>query len=63
MTHARRKAKILPLEQHMTFADLAAKAGLAEATIHNVLNGASSSRKSKQAITNALGQQLLDDVT
>lgn len=61
MTDARRKTKILLLERRMTMADLADRSGLAEATIHNVLNGASS-RKSKQAITNALGGEIWEGI-
>jgi|ERR1043166_3382110 hypothetical protein len=62
MTDARRKAKIILLQQHKTFAQLAADAGLAQATIHNVLNGAAASRKSREAISNALREQIWDDV-
>jgi len=62
MTDARRKAKILLLERRMTIADLADKAALAEATIHNALNGTSDSRKSKQAITNALGGEIWEGI-
>lgn len=62
MTDAKRKAKILLLEQNKTFADVAKDAGLALATVHNVLDGRKSSRKSKEAITNALGVQIFEDV-
>lgn len=62
MTEARRKTKILLLQQKKTFAELAKDCALAEATIHNVLDGQSDSRKSKQVITNALGAQIWDDV-
>jgi lambda repressor-like predicted transcriptional regulator len=62
MTEARRKTKILLLQQKKTFAQLANECGLAEATIHNVLDGQSGSQKSKQAITNALGAEVWDDV-
>jgi len=61
MTKARRKAKIWLLQQEKTFADIASMSGFAEATIHNALDGRGSA-KTKQAITNALGIQLWDDV-
>jgi lambda repressor-like predicted transcriptional regulator len=60
MTDAKRKTKILLLQQNMTFAQLAKTAGLALATVHNVLDGKASSRKSKQAITNALGASIFE---
>jgi hypothetical protein len=63
MTEAKRKAKILLLEQNKTFADLAREAELALATVHNVLDGRKSSKKSKQAITNALGAEIFDGVS
>lgn len=62
MTESRRKTKILLLQRNITFAHLAKAAGLALATVHNVLDGKASSRKSKQAITNALGVQIFDGV-
>ena len=61
MTDARRKVKIWLLQRKKTFADIASISGLAEATIHNALDGRGSA-KSKQAITNAVGIQLWDDV-
>jgi hypothetical protein len=61
MTKARRKAKIWLLQQEKTFAEIASISGFAEATIHNALDGGGSA-KTKQAITNALGIQLWDDV-
>ncbi len=62
MTEAKRKAKILLLQRNETFDDVAKAAGLALATVHNVLEGKASSRKSRQAITNALGAQVFADV-
>jgi len=62
MTDARRKTKIILLQQSMTLSQLAHDSGLAEATIHNVLDGRSASPKSRQAITNALQAQIWDDV-
>jgi hypothetical protein len=62
MTESRRKTKIILLQRNMTFAHLAKAAGLAEATIHNVLDGKASSAKSKQAITNALGAEVFEGV-
>ncbi len=62
MTEAKRQAKILLLQQNKTFADLAKDADLALATVHNVLAGHKSSKKSKRAITNALGAQIWPDV-
>lgn len=62
MTPERRKTKILLLEQGNTFTDLASATGLTEATIHNVLDGVSSSAKSRLAITNALGAQIFDGI-
>jgi len=61
MTEARRKAKIWLLQQKKTFADIASMSGFAKATIHNALDGRGSA-KTKQAITNALGTQLWDDL-
>jgi hypothetical protein len=61
MTEARRKTKIWLLQKDKTFADLAPMCRLAEATIHNVLDGYGST-KSKRAITNALGIQVWHDV-
>jgi len=58
MTDAKRKAKILLLERNDTFDDVAEAADLALATVHNVLDGRASSRKSQQAITNALGAEI-----
>src|SRR5713101_9737970 len=62
MTEAKRKAKILLLEQNKTFAELANDAGLALATIHNVLDGHKSSKKSKQAITEALRSEVFPGI-
>ena len=62
MTEAKRKAKILLLQQNRTFADLAKAADLSLATVHNVLDGHKSSKKSKQALTNALHAQIFDGV-
>ncbi len=58
MTDAKRKAKILLLQRNDTFDDVAMAADLALATVHNVLDGKASSRKSRQAITNALGAEI-----
>jgi hypothetical protein len=58
MTDAKRKAKIVLLQRNKTFADLAHESGYALATIHNVLDGKSSSAKSKQAITNILQAEI-----
>lgn len=62
MTEARRKTKILLLEQGKTFTYLVNASGLSEATVHNVLDDISSSVRSKLAITNALGAQIFDGV-
>ena len=62
MTAAKRKTKILLLQLNLTFAQLAKAAGLALATVHNVLDGKASSMKSKQSITNALQSQIWPDV-
>jgi lambda repressor-like predicted transcriptional regulator len=62
MTDARRKAKIAMLQKGVTFQDLTTSTGLSKASIHNLLSNASESRKSRQAITNALGIQLWDEI-
>ncbi len=62
MTESKRRAKIALLQNNMTFADLARASGLALATVHNILDSKTSSRRSRQAITNALGVQIFADV-
>ena len=62
MNEAKRKAKIALLERRMTLSDLAEDSRLAATTIHNVLNGRTSSRKSRQAITDVLGRKIWEDV-
>lgn len=62
MTEARRKTKIILLQQRKTLSQLAKESGLAEATVHNILDGRTNSRKSREAITNALGAELWNDV-
>lgn len=49
-------------EQGITFAQLAAVTGLNRRTIHNIFSGVLASKRSRQAITNAIGVQLWNDV-
>ncbi|MBA3351176.1 MAG: hypothetical protein H0U23_01905 [Blastocatellia bacterium] len=58
MTQAKRKAKEALRDLSMTFADLAVQADLALSTVHSVLSEETGSRKSKQAITDALGVEI-----
>lgn len=46
------------LEKGITFEHLVSETGLNRGTIHNVLSGACSSVRARQALTNALGVQL-----
>jgi hypothetical protein len=66
MTEARRQIKIMLLKRRMglhTFDDLARESNLAVATVHNVIDGIAGSRKSRQAITDALQSQIWPDVS
>lgn len=62
MNEFRRKAKIAMLEKDLSFRDVAAIAGLTLGTVHNVLSGLSNSTRAREAITNALGTEIWDDV-
>ncbi len=62
MTDARRKVKIALLEQNRTFNHLVAATKLSPSTIHNILDGRTKGRKSKQSVTNALRVQVWPDV-
>lgn len=62
MTAAHKKAKITLIEQGRTFRDLSITTGLAQTVISNTLSGRTANRRTQQAITNALGVQLWDDI-
>jgi lambda repressor-like predicted transcriptional regulator len=62
MTPAHKKAKITLIEQGRTFRDLSNTTGLAQTVISNTLSGRTANRRTRRAITNALGVQLWDDV-
>lgn len=50
------------LEKRLTFLDLESLSGLKCGTIQNILSGFSSSTRSRQAITNALGAEIFHGI-
>lgn len=62
MTNERHLVKIELAKQRRTFRQLAASAGLSEATVDNLLIGRSGTQRSKLAITNALGIQIWPEI-
>jgi hypothetical protein len=58
LREARRRIRVWLASHGWHFTDLAALSGLGETTIYDVLSGRSSSTRSRQILTNAIGEEI-----